>query len=72
MQSNSTEIWNSSTEKALTSGVESQLKLGQLVTSLEADPTMHLSWKLRPVNWSRFPLAPKELAHDQPSKLNPP
>ena len=59
-------MWNSSTEKFGTAFDPPQEKLGALDLSGPAEPVMHLSWKVRPVNWSRFRPPPNEEAHSNP------
>jgi hypothetical protein len=60
------------TENSETEEEDPQPKLGQLETSEDAVPVMHLSWKERPVKESRLELPPNELSQVQPSKLKSP
>lgn len=64
--SNSTEISMMSREKDETSVQDA---LGQLSSSDEALPVMHLLWKPRAVSWSCLE---KELLQVNPSKSKPP
>jgi hypothetical protein len=61
-----------STEKAETSEDEPQPKLGQLDTSEEAVPVIHLLLRVRPVKASRLVFPSKESAQVNPLKSKPP